>query len=280
MTKNKKILLIGIAAAGLIIAILLIRPGTEKHVDATEKLDRFLGTGKTSSNEVIPDELFFAEKFSKDIANKFTIDLFKFLQFKFQNDDLDSHYSEVLKYLISKYGEDKAQEFLELYKKFTKYEMDLPRKDFFKREQPKTASEALELLSEIQKHRENFFSKELADNLFGEEVRMYEYQLIHNEIAKDPNMYGKEKEQKISSLQNKIWDESGEKIEMSEMDRYNLKLRLYKKDLLELNPEQQKEMMRKFRSEIFTPDEASRLDQLELHNEQEALRKKGIPDHN
>ena len=279
MTKNKKILLIGIVAVVIIIALNTIRPVAEKLGDATEKIDRFLGITKGGSTEVFSDEHFFSEKFNKDTADKFTIDLFKFLQFKFQNDNMDSHYSDVLNYLISKYGEEKGNELLELYKKFTNYEMGLSDQKFIKR-QPASAAEALEVLGEIKSHRENIFGKELADNLFGEEQRMYEYQIMHNEIVKDPDLYGSEKEKEISALQKNSGYESGEKPEMSEMDQYSLKLRLYKKDLSELNTEQQKELMKKFRYEIFTPDEASRLEQLDLHNEQEARREKGIPDHN
>ncbi len=280
MTKNKKFLLIGIAIAAIVIAVITIRPGAEKHWDATEKIDRFLGISNGNSGDTFFSEQFFSERLNKDIADKYTVDLFKLLQFKFQNDNLDDHFSDVLKYLISMYGEEKAKELLEIYKKFTYYEMGLPGEKFFKRQQPVSASEALDLLSEIKNHRENFFGKELADNLFGEEDRMYKYQILSNEIVKDPDTYGSEKEKEIKELQKNIGYESDENSGMSEMDKYSLKLRLYKKDLSELNAEQQKELMRKFRREIFTPDEASRLEQLDMHNEQEALRAKGIPDHN
>ncbi len=278
--KNKKILIIGAAVVCLIAAILTLKPGTEKRGDATEKIDRYLGITKNVLEEVFIDEQYFKEKFNNDIADKNTIDLFKFLQFTFQNDNLDSHFSDVLNYLINLYGEEKGRELLELYKVFTVYEIKIHSEDFFKHQQPATAAEAIGFLNEIKNYRESSFGKELADKLFGDEQRMYEYKIMLNEIVKDSDMYGSEKEKEIGALKNNLSYESDDKNEMSEMDLYNMKLRLYKKDLLELSESKQKELKEKFRGEIFTPEEASRLDQLELHNEQEALREKGIPENN
>ncbi|PKL17083.1 MAG: hypothetical protein CVV49_12780 [Spirochaetae bacterium HGW-Spirochaetae-5] len=280
MTNNKKYLLTGFAAAGVIIAMINFTTVSEKPEYATEKIDRFLGVTNSSSELIFSDEHFFSNmKFSKDIADKNTVDLFKFLQFKFQNDNLDDHYAEVLNYLISLHGETRAKELLELYKKFTQYEMELTHAKFFKRQQPASASEALEFLNEIKNHRENVFTKEIADSLFSDEHKMYEYKIMVNEIVKDPDIYGSEKEKEISALQENLAYKPDEEFDMSEFDRYNMKLKLYQKDLSGLNAQQQKEMMQKFRREIFTADEASRLEQLELHNEQEEQRQKGIPDH-
>jgi lipase chaperone LimK len=280
MLNKRKVIFILIAAACVIAAVLANRPDKEKRTDATEKIDRYLGITRSGSDGAFINEQYFSEKFSKNIADKNTVDLFKFLQFKFDNDNLEEHFSEVLKYLIGTYGEDKAEELFRLYKKFTSYEIVLSGENFLKRQQPASASEAIEFLNEIKNYREKVFGSELAENLFGDEQRMYEYKILLNEIVNDPDAYGSEKEAEINALKKNTGYEPDEKNEMSELDIYNMKLRLYKKDFSQLNEEKQKELMRKFRSEIFTPDEASRLDQLELHNEQEALRGQGIPDHN
>lgn len=279
MKINKKSILIGIAVTGLIIAMLSFMPGSEKPGDVTEKIDRYLGISKEGPVGMFSYEHFFGEKINKDIADRHTVDMFKYLQFQYQNENLDDHYSEVLGYLIGIYGEEKAKELLELYKKFTNYEMALAGQDFFKRQQPASASEALEFLNEIKRHRESVFSKELADNLFGDEHRMYEYKIMQNEILKDPDMYGREKENEISALQENLGYKPDVENEMSELDKYNLKLSLYKKDFSQLNADQQKDLKKKFRSEIFTPEEASRLEQMEWSIEQEELLRKGIPVH-
>lgn len=285
MTKNKKNILIGIAAAVILIAILSFKPGSQKQAGVTEKIDRFLGITRENTTELFTStdafsfEKYLREKINKDIADRNTVDLFKFLQFKFQNDNMEDHYSEVLSYLAGLYGEQKAEEYLELYKGYTQYEMGLAEQEFFKRQQPSSAAEALNLLNDIKSYRESVFGSELAENLFGDEHRMYEYTIMQNEIVKDPDMYGKEKEKEISELQENLGYKPGEDSEMSEFDKYNFKLRLYKKDLSGMSADQQKELMKKFRSEIFTPEEASRLEELEWSIEQEERRQKGIADH-
>ena len=280
MLNKKKVIIILIASACLIAAVLANRPDKEKRTDATEKIDRYLGITRSGSDGAFINEQYFSEKFSKDIADKNTVDLFKFLQFKFDNDNLEDHFSEVLKYLIGMYGEDKAEELFRLYKKFTSYEIVLSGESFLKRQQPASASEAIEFLNEIKNYREKFFGSELAADLFGDEQRMYEYKILLNEIVNDPDAYGSEKEAEINALKKNTGYEPDDKNEMSELDIYNMKLRLYKKDFSQMSEEKQKELKRKFRSEIFTPDEASRLDAVEMSIEQEALRGKGIPDHN
>ncbi len=279
MIKNKKNLLIIIAAAAIIIAMLNFKSDPGRNGDITEKIDRYLGISKDRSAEVFSYEHFFAEKSGKDIADSNTIELFKFLQFKFQNDNLDEHYSDVLNYLISVYGEEKGKDLLELYKKFTNYEMGLAGAVFFKRQQPASASEAIQFLNEIKIYRENVFGKELADSLFGEEYRMYEFKIMQNEIIKDPDMYGSEKEKEISALEENLDYHPDKENELSELDEYDLKLRLYKKDLSQMDSEQQKELKKKFRSEIFTPDEASRLEQIEWSIEQDEKKAKGTGGH-
>jgi lipase chaperone LimK len=276
MTKKKLITVLCLFASAIILILFIYsatKSDSEGRARITEKLDSYLGPDAVRTSAAIgADESAIKDKISKGTADSSTVDLLKFLQAQFPDDQdsLEEHFRKVQEYLTKEFGEIKALELMALYRKYTKYEMELASNELWKREMPRTPEQALDLLNDIHKHRQQVFGNDLADDLFGEEMKLYEYQIYRNEIIKDSDMYGADKERRIGDLQKRIWNETGERISMSELDAYELKLKLYTKDLTGKSEEQKKQMRSRFRREIFTTEEADRLEYLEWCQENEA----------
>lgn len=274
------------AAGGIVTALILAvvlffvlsRRGGDAPSDS-QRISTFLGINLQGDAPIdIADDLQFQKWFDKDITNEHTVDLFKFLQMRFKNSNFEDHYRDVYQYLLSKFGEQKAQALLALYKKYIDYERELPQqKELWNRERPKTTEDAMALLRDIHKYREQQFGKDMADELFGEEMRLYEYQLRRNDII-NGGASGRDKEAAIRGLQRELWSAEGERLSMSEFDRYELKMKLYSSELKAAGPEQQLAMKKQFREQVFTPEEAARLDELEWHEEQERRKAQGLPE--
>lgn len=280
MSKRTLFIAGGIVALAIIIVIVAFvgKRGGES-LSSEKRINDFLGLSFSGEQPIdVNDDIHFQKWFNKDVTNEHTVDLFKFLQMRFPGTNFEDHYREVYQYLLSKFGEQKAQALLALYKKYTEYERDLPRqKELWDRERPRNTEDAMALLRDIQKHREEVFGKEVADEIFGEEMRLYEYQLRRNDII-NGGASGREKEAAIKGLQRELWNSEGERLTLSEFDQYELKQKLYAKELAAASPEQRQTMLKQFRQQLFTPEEAARLDELEWHQEQERRKAQGLPE--
>ncbi len=204
--------------------------------------------------------------FSQGVANKHTLDFFSFLQDRFRDMGYDEHMKAVRGYL---YGtirpREKAEEMYELYAKYNDYQKEL----YMDRDRwapGGTPEEMLENLRKIQDFRRQRFGKDAADAIFGVEVKSSEYALRKQIIIGDTGMAGAEKEKRLASLRRDMWGDQGDAADGPQrpLDRYNEKLKIYEADLASMTAEERDQKIREFRRELFTPEEAERMESADL----------------
>ena len=210
--------------------------------------------------------------FSTAIANPNTVKYFKYLQMHIKASNLEDHLKEVDKYLHSIMEPTKADEMFSLYKKFCNYEIALAAK-IQKWPHPKTADELIRYLQDIHEYRRGTFGAEIADAMWGIEVKGQEYNIRKGAIVHDANLYGIEKEKKLSLLNDEMWGTGPENIEgppqtdPEKYTGYQEKQAIYQKDLQELPTEQRLEKIKEFRKEYFSPDQIARLERVDTELE-------------
>lgn len=201
--------------------------------------------------------------FSKKVINPLTIKFFKSLEKRFENSkNWDEHYEGVLEYLKSVLPPDEAQELFALYKKYMEYQQKL-MEDSKAWGSPQSAEDAIKYLHKLQNYRREYFGKDVADILWGAEVKMKEYPIRRGVIISDANLYGAEKEKRLSELNKAMWGDEAQDVEgyAKPYVRYQEKLSIYKRDLDELKTEDERQQrIREFRKDIFPPDVVERLD--------------------
>jgi len=206
--------------------------------------------------------------FSDTIANSDTIKYFKFLQMQIAAGNLENHLTEVEKYLHSVMDPKKAEEMFALYKKFCNYEIELANK-YRQLPQPTNAAEMLRYLEEIQDYRRDYFGADIADVMWGIEVKGQEYNIRKGAVIGDNNLYGIEKEKRLSELREEMWGSGSDNVEgppqtdPEKFESYQEKQAIYQKDLQELPENQRMEKMKDFRKEYFSSDQIARLEQVD-----------------
>jgi lipase chaperone LimK len=106
------------------------------------------------------------------------------------------------------------------------------------------------------------FGKEIADIIFGPSEKAEEYSIRRNMILGDNNIYGLEKERKLSILNDVMWGS-----EMMPFDenltpyvRYQEKLLIYNNDLAALQTEEEKETLRQqLQRQTLSPEQIQAL---------------------
>jgi len=214
--------------------------------------------------------------FGDSVANKYTFKFFKSLETKFKNfKNLEDHFEAVRKYLFSILPADDAEKLFALYKKFVKYELDF-QTQLKKWGTPKNGKEAIAILRKIQEYRRSVFGKDIADKMFGADIKSKEYPVRRKMIVYDKNLYGDEKLAKIKKLNKDMWGNESNEIEESNRpyDKYRERLDIYSKDFSELSADDKKEKIKEIRKEIFSPEVVERLEkvdeQIESEKQQEA----------
>ncbi|MGD0278935.1 MAG: lipase secretion chaperone [Smithella sp.] len=206
--------------------------------------------------------------FSETIANSDTIKFFKYLQTQISAGSLEDHFKEVEKYLHSIMDAKKADEMFALYKKFCNYEIELTNK-VQKQPQPKNAAEMLSYLDDIQDYRRKYFGAEIADAMWGIEVKGQEYSIRKGAIVNDATLYGTDKEKRISALKDEMWGTGPDSVEdppQSDPEKfagYQEKQAIYQRDIQELPEDQRQEKIKEFRNEYFSSDQIARLEQVD-----------------
>ena len=217
------------------------------------------------------------EYFSREIVNAYTVRFFKFLETQIEFTSMDDHLKAVKAYLYSKFPPLQAQEMFALYRKFLDYEIQIHEKAKAWG-QPKTAEELLRYLQSVQDYRRDIFGKEIADAMWGAEVKAHEYTIRKNGIKNDPNLYGAEKERRISHLKEEMWGADAVRLEdapQTDSERYEVyqeKQELYQKDLQQLTEYEKLRKIKEFREKYFTAEQMAKLEQVDREMEHERLR--------
>ena len=206
--------------------------------------------------------------FSKDIVNLYTVRFFKFIQTQIEFTNKEEHLKAVKAYMYSILDPQKAAEMFALYEKFLDYETGI-REQAKSWGQPKTADDLLRYLQSVQDYRREIFGIEVADAMWGAEVKAKEYTIRKNIIKVDPNLYGTEKEKRINDLKENMWGADAASIEeppQSDPEKYasyQEKQALYQRDLQELPADQRLEKIKEFRKDYFSSDQIVRLEQVD-----------------
>ncbi len=202
--------------------------------------------------------------FSSSAATPFTVKFFKFLQRRFKDMDFDAHLRAVEEYLNRTMDPRRAAEMFDLYKRFCNYEKGLleAAKGWTT---PGTPKDALKYLRNVQEYRRTFFGNELADVLFGAQVKHQEYSIRKQEIIDRKDLYGADKEKQIQKLRGEMWGDDAATIDnnLRPYDQYQEKLAVYNKDLEELNETDRKEKIREYRERYFSPEQVARLEKVD-----------------
>jgi len=217
------------------------------------------------------------EIFSEGLINAHTTyKYFKHLEHKFRKSTTPGeHFDLVEKYLFSQFSENEARELFDTYKKYLQCEMNLLT-EFRNLTSVKSMEEALETLKRIQDFRRDRLGVELADKLFGADVKAKEYAFRRADVVGNDILYGREKEELLEKLNMDMWGTEAEAVDDFETDspnawqRFHEKQRIYKKDIDELGSEAAKEArIMEYRTEFFSPDAVKRLEEVDKQIVQE-----------
>jgi len=215
--------------------------------------------------------------FARDIVNAYTVRFFKFIETQIEFTSMEEHLKAVKAYLHSVLAPDKAEEMFTLYKKFIDYEMQITEKAKSWGE-PKTPDEFLRYLQSVQDYRREVFGKEVADAMWGAEVKAHEYTIRKNSIKTDANLYGADKEKRINNLKEEMWGADAALIEdppQSDPERYEIyqeKQALYQRDLQESSAYERVKKIKEFRENYFSSEQVARLEQVDKEMEGERQR--------
>jgi lipase chaperone LimK len=121
-------------------------------------------------------------------------------------------------------------------------------------------------LKQIQQFRRDRLGVELADKLFGADVKAKEYAFRRADIVGDKLLYGEAKEDMLKQLNEDMWGEDADAVEKhpNDYNRYKEKLLIYKKDMDEIDSDElRQKKIKEFRNEFFTPEVVKRLDKVD-----------------
>jgi lipase chaperone LimK len=209
--------------------------------------------------------------FSEGLINSHTtLKYFKHLEHMFRkNANIDEHLDQVKKYLFSEFSEAEAQELFDTYKKYLACEIAL-LEQYRHFSNVKSMDEAIEMLKKIQEFRRSRLGVELADKLFGADVKAKEYAFRRADIVGNDALYGKEKEELLKKLNEDMWGNDAKAVEKFEPDtpiawqRFNEKQAIYKKDFDELGSQEAKEAkVKEYRADFFSPEVVKRLEEVD-----------------
>jgi len=205
--------------------------------------------------------------FGEGLINSYTtLKYFKHLEHLFRKSTtLGEHFDEVKKYLFAEFSEEEARTLFDTYKNYLQCEMDL-LEEFRNLTSARSTEEAIDTLKQIQNFRRDRLGVELADKLFGADVKAKEYAFRRADIVGDEALYGKAKEDLLKQLNEDMWGEDANAIEEhpNDYNRYKEKLIIYKKDLEQIESEEERQAkIKEYRTEFFTPEVVKRLDDVD-----------------
>ena len=224
------------------------------------------------SNQFMSGDEHPNQYFVQSIANPNTVKFFKYLQMQIKANNLEEHLKAVEKYLQSVMEPAKAAEMFALYKKFCDYEIEMT-KNMQKLSHPKNADELIRYLQEIHQYRREIFGAEIADAMWGIEVKGQEYNIRKGSILHNASLYGIEKEKQLSALKDEMWGTGPESVEEppqtdpEKFSRYQEKQLIYQRDLNELPDTDRREKIKEFRKEYFSSEQITRLEQVDQEME-------------
>ncbi|MGL4368069.1 MAG: lipase secretion chaperone, partial [Spirochaetota bacterium] len=265
---KKNMIIIGSVCALVIVSVLVYRffsgSVTSSHViknNSEIRVSEVLSYESVDFN----DPKNIREFLSEGKVNGTTLSFLDFIMNKFPDaSSFEEHYEQVREYLYSVLPSDEAEKMLSLYKKYIEYQRGMER-DVLKWDNPTDTASAIKYLDRLQEYRRDTLGEELADSLFGADVKSKEYQIRRNDVISDKDVYGAEKEAALKKLDVEMWGDDADQASQLQKpyDTYMDKLNMYKKDFSEMSPEEQQTKIKEFREQNFTPEVVKRLEEVD-----------------
>jgi len=283
----KILILAGIGATCLMLLsiIILDKENKNRHnrdrlynetKDETPSVDDFLQTSISNLQDqtVMPtqDRRLPLRQSSADISNEkrpidnHTLKFFQKLLTMFNDStDIDEYMENVTNYLSTQFSDETAQALFEIFKKKFQCNMELETK-LDEWGVPGSYEENLGLLAKVHEFRQAYLGKDIADALYGKEVKNNEYHIRREQIIRDKIMSGPEKEEQIQALNREMWEDSADTLEnnLNPYQRYQEKLLIYKTDLARMSQEEEKtELIRQIREACFDSEGVNVLERID-----------------
>ena len=216
--------------------------------------------------------------FSEGLINSYTtLKFFKHLEHKFRKSTtLGEHFDSVKQYLFSEFSETEARKLFNTYKEYLQCEMDL-LEEYKHFSGVQTPEEAIDMLKQIQTFRRQRLGKELADKLFGTDVKAKEYAFRRAAIVRDNTLYGREKEERLAELNKDMWGDESAAVDAhrNAYNQYQETLQIYQKDLDEAASEAARQKkLRQLREEHFSPEVVAKFEEIDQQMDEAAEREK------
>ena len=174
----------------------------------------------------------------------------------------DEHLGDVRSYIFSEFPEEEAERIFELYSAYLHCETEL-MEEMKSWGMPTDAESAIGLLVKGHEFRRLCLGEDVADGLFGAEVKAKEYALRRGAVVLDDTLCGEEKEEILRQLNDDMWGDEADAVEEypKPYTRYREKLLIYGRDLQALASDEEKQaLIHRFREEFFAPDVVERLE--------------------
>jgi lipase chaperone LimK len=140
-----------------------------------------------------------------------------------------------------------------------------------------TPEEAIDMLKQIQAFRRQRLGQELADRLFGTDVKAKEYAFRRAAIVRDNTLYGREKEERLAELNKDMWGDESAAVDAhrNAYNQYQETLQIYQKDLDEAASEAARQKkLRQLREEHFSPEVVAKFEEIDQQMDEAAEREK------
>lgn len=266
--KQKKQIILALSAILTIAAAIIIYNIVKPSPKQKPLPKDYIITQKFSNNNYFknPDQAEnedVKKAFSKEVVTPYTMNFFKLLLRSFPYPDSPEAWARIRDFLYEHMSPEKADELLALFKKYLEYE-EVMYKSTDKWQMPNDPAGYIAKLHELQDYRREYFGKETADILFGEDIKETEYSIRKNDVLLNNNLYGDQKKALLNQLNNDMWsDDNNPTNDLPQFDKYNEELKIYNRDLSEMNESQKAEKIKTIREEFFTPEVVSRLEKVD-----------------
>jgi len=197
----------------------------------------------------------------KDSAlNKHTLNIANTFQAKFHAsaDEVDLHVRQVEQDLtLAGVNDNSVEEFTRFYRDLVAFENTQANEPHpLWLEEPGTIDDAIGLNQEMQQYRREVFGQAVADEVWGHELKSYEYKLSAMKIVRDED-YGEGmeiKNQILADLHDKSWHGTELSAEENLKTQFHIKLANHGESLLKMTDKKRREKIAELRFEIYGPN--------------------------
>lgn len=232
---------------------------------ARELADAFMAgeNGQLRPGREIDPANYMTKDFEINVA---TLAYFNYLGALFaDNSGLPAHLEKVKALLVEKLPEDKAQRLYSMYENYISCELELSTALAAWKE-PQSPADVARLLADAQKFRREYLGANVADALFGADIKTREYAVRRGAIVGDARLYGREKEKRVDRLTEEMWGDQAQAVSDYSLPfhRYREKLQMYARDMAEMKSDDQRtRMVRDFRTHYFSPEIVAQMEELD-----------------